>query len=191
MNPKLGHKNIILAAVVNMLFFIGCTPLTRQPDAEDQVVAAADIRWFFLDFVDKEDTEFSRAVVESVKSRLYTRQYVLTTDSNDWQGIREMNTADQVDEGNLTAFHRSRHRFADFSDYLEGESQGEKVVITINGFDSNGRPNFNYRSYKRPGSLHWELVFNPGTFTYHKTGKPDAADFAGWIVHKTVLLTFK
>jgi hypothetical protein len=148
--------------------------------------------FFYVEFINLDSTSESINPFEQVKKELFNNGYILGKEtSNDWQGIRKIDTTDYILLQDIDKNRPNIHRFRDFSEYNSSNGNFEKIVITLNNPVNDTIPNFNFHSYKKLGHDNWQSVFNPGNSRYTESNMPNETEFANWMIEHIVLLTFK
>jgi len=163
----------------------------NKPGTSETTKPEAENKFYYVEFVDSNNSSMSQKTISLVKSRIFNKGYILAAESNDWQGIKEIDTTEQVELNELSRPHQKIHRFRDFSGYDQDNNDVEKIVITFNKPLNDSIPNFNYQSYKKLGHPNWQSVFNPGNFQFKGIEKSREKELADWMVERIVLLTFK
>lgn len=149
---------------------------------------AAD-KFYYLEFVDKDNSDLSKAAISTIREQILGRCYYYGAKHNTLQG---MNIGDSVNASELDKYFPEVHCFRDISEYDSTDVNAEKIVITYNKPDQNNLPNFNVHAYKKLGHSEWQSVFNPGNFRFH-TANPEGRekDISVWMFDLIVKLTFK
>ena len=182
-------KRFLFALFVSLVFMTSCQ--NQKSDSKEKTKPEVAKKFYYVEFVDSCNSPLSQNTISLVKSRIFDKGYILTEESNEWQGVKEIDTTELVELNNLSKSHQSVHRFRSFSEYNSDNADVEKIVITYNNPLNDSIPNFNYQSFKKLGYSEWQSVFNPGNFKYNGTAKPTEIELADWMVEQIVLLTFK
>lgn len=182
-------KRSLFALCVSLVFITSCQ--NNKSDTTEKTQPEVANKFYYVEFVDSNNSSLTQHTISLVKSRIFNKGYILTQESNDWQGIKEIDTTEQVELNNLSQPHQSVHRFRNFSEYAPDNNDVEKIVITYNKPLNDSIPNFNFQSYKKLGHPDWQSVFNPGNFQFNGTEKATEKELADWMVKQIVILTFK
>lgn len=149
---------------------------------------AAD-KFYYLEFIDKDNTSLSKATISTLKQRILGRCYYYGAKRNTLQG---MNFGDSVNTAESDEYFPEVHCFRSISEYNSSDVDAEKIVITYNQPDHNKFPNFDFRSYKKLGHKEWQSVHNPGNFRFHNANpEGQEKDLSVWMFDLIVMLTFK
>ncbi len=188
-------KRILFIYLTIVIFLISCqnssessAELVKTIQTDQQVENV----FFYVEFINLDSTSESINPFEQVKKELFNNGYILGKEtSNDWQGIRKIDTTDYILLQDIDKNRPNIHRFRDFSEYNSSNGNFEKIVITLNNPVNDTIPNFNFHSYKKLGHDNWQSVFNPGNYRYTESNMPNETEFANWMIEHIVLLTFK
>jgi hypothetical protein len=182
-------KQTILALLLTLFVIISCQ--NRQQNGANNTKSSIENKFYYVEFLDLDNSSISRKTISLIKKRIFAKAYILTSDTNDWQGIKEIDTNELIDISIINKSFQNVHRFKNLCDSNPNDLELEKIVITYNKPQRDTVPNFNYHSYKRRGHAEWQSMANPGNFTYKGNADPNEMELANYIINKLVLLTFK
>ncbi len=139
---------------------------------------------YCVEFIDVDNSEKSKKIIQQVQSKLFNKTYVSVINSHQWWlKIYEMENSLTISDSIY-----SIHRFKNILECnLTSNINLNKIVINYNK-EMNDTMSFNFRMYKRE-EQQWKSIMNAGKFTYKK-GK-NLNEEINWMTETIVGLTFK
>lgn len=183
-------KKLLFTLFASLIFINSCE--NKKPSKPETTKPLIENKFCFVEFVDLENSSFSQKTIALVKSRLFTKGYILgyfDQKTRDWPELKEIDTTDEVQIQNLDEFHQNIYRFKDYSEYNPKDKDAPKVVITYNKPDGT-IPNFSFRGYEKLGHPDWQRRSGTG-FWFKKTKEFTEKELADWMVDRISGYMFK
>lgn len=153
-----------------------------------------EYKFYYIEFIDKDNTALSRQVIKEVKTQLYQNGYIGGKEKNIWQGIQEIQANMNIKPNQVNKLCPYIHKFKDFSTYIGSrdnkKNNVEKILIVFNE-SKNGFINFNHHSFRKIGNKQWHNYSNANNFRNTSKKNYTTQDIVQWIVKTIVILTFK
>jgi ribosomal protein S8 len=187
-------KRILIVYIPVILLLISCQNSSEpSTDSNENIQNSEEVKdlFYYMEFVDFENTNNSRNIIEQLKNELYSNGYIATTETNEWQGIRKVNKEELITLKDMDKYQTYIHKFKDISEYNPKNGDLEKIVITLNKPINDTIPNFNYHSYNKRGFKEWQSLKNPGNFRYTEGIPFTESELRNWMINLIIILTFK
>ena len=172
---------IYFFGVVFAFFLTSCSWLTSDVEIKKQT--------YFVEVIDSVQTNQSKKIITEVYSQLQNKEFVLSLEKNDWNGILPYNA--EVDLSDLSEYYPEIHVFKALKSDSDIHEYMVKIELVYNKLLANNIPNFNVKMYLRNAdNKSWKQFVNPGNFRFN-TEYYKENEQAEWIKRIIVGLTFK
>lgn len=167
--------------LMSLVVFINCKSSNDNVEIKTKT--------YLLKIIDSAQTEQSKKVLKDVYSQLQDKEFVLSLEKNDWQGIVPYN--EEVELSDLSDYYPVMHKFKLLKDGSNDQDYNVKIELVYNKKLVDNIPNFDTNMYLRNAKDNkWQRFKYSGNFRFNEEFYKEDEQ-AEWIKRTIVLLTFK
>ncbi len=173
--------------VICFITIFSCTPPNNNK------IEYADRELFYFEFIDHENSQRSRTVIQYLEKELTTWDYVLIDNSTSdiWPYYTKLTQNEDVPIDSIMFPHKTIHRLILYDETNQEPKAQYKLGIAYNLPLEDGTPNVKIIKYLRKESGDWEKVVDLGIEKFDKSHFPNDQSIAQVILEHLLIYSWK